>query len=447
MKIPEPTPSFNPDDMKRLLNVDGPLLKPSPALSQLLQKANQKYLYWEDFKYLPMPEGLSAQDAWRVLSLRRRANRQTILLCDSQKRSFDYFITPSMQSQLSQIDQSAGVIFKSEDSWAEKIRHDDRFILKSLMEEGIASSLIEGAATTRVEAKKMLQEDRKPSSHGEQMVLNNYLTIKKIRDEWKDEKLSPGLILQIHKSMTKNTLKNEKASGAFRKSDADNDFGVYWSDQTLLFKPMPASEINTALEAMCEFANLEQTDEDFVHPFIKAILLHFWFAYIHPFEDGNGRTARAIFYWYLLSQKYWLFEFLPISRVIQDQYQQYLKAFLYVEHDQNDLNYFLHNQLSAIVRAIDDFKKYLIEKRKEEMAAMRLFSEDPTLNERQRNLLVHARTNPGFVYTIKGHQNACRVVHQTARTDLLSLVKAGYLDVQASGKKLVFIARDKNDPK
>ena len=54
----------------------------------------------------------------------------------------------------------------------------------------------------------------------------------------------------------------------------------------------------------------------FIHPVMRAITLHFWLAYDHPFCDGNGRTARALFYWSMLKQGYWLFEFISISSVI-----------------------------------------------------------------------------------------------------------------------------------
>jgi hypothetical protein len=42
----------------------------------------------------------------------------------------------------------------------------------------------------------------------------------------------------------------------------------------------------------------------FIHPVMRAITLHFWLAYDHPFCDGNGRTARALFYWSMLKQGY-----------------------------------------------------------------------------------------------------------------------------------------------
>jgi Fic family protein len=63
--------------------------------------------------------------------------------------------------------------------------------------------------------------------------------------------------------------------------------------------------------------------------------------WIHPFTDGNGRTARAIFYWYMLKKGYWL-ENLSISRIIKDTLKLNMKkSILYSEADGNDLGYFI----------------------------------------------------------------------------------------------------------
>jgi hypothetical protein len=55
------------------------------------------------------------------------------------------------------------------------------FLGLSLMDEAIASSQIEGAATTRKKAKEMLRENRPPKNRSEKMIANNYITIKRIR--------------------------------------------------------------------------------------------------------------------------------------------------------------------------------------------------------------------------------------------------------------------------
>lgn len=86
--------------------------------------------------------------------------------------------------------------------------------------------------------------------------------------------------------------------------------------------------------------------------------------FIHPFVDGNGRTARALFYWYLLKKGYWLTEYLSISRMILKSKVQYANAYLYTEHDEMDVGYFIHYQLHIMALAFESLQEYL--KRKSE---------------------------------------------------------------------------------
>ena len=68
-------------------------------------------------------------------------------------------------------------------------------------------------------------------------------------------------------------------------------------------------------------------------PVLRATLpaIHFMVGYDHYFEDGNGRTARAFFYWSMLRQGYWLAEFLSISRVLRAAPARYARSFLLTE--------------------------------------------------------------------------------------------------------------------
>src|SRR5688500_8569447 len=109
---------------------------------------------------------------------------------------------------------------------------------------------------------------------------------------------------------------------------------------------------------MCAFAN-GQSPEHFVHPVVRAIILHFWLAYDHPFVDGNGRTARALFYWSMSHREYWLCEFLSISRIIKRRPSRYARSFLFTESDENDATYFIMSQLTVISRAITHLHAYL----------------------------------------------------------------------------------------
>jgi Fic family protein len=187
---------------------------------------------------------------------------------------------------------------------------------------------------------------------------------------------------------------------------------------------------------MCRFAN-DQPTEGFLHPVIRSILLHFWLAYDHPFEDGNGRTARAIFYWSMLKHGYWLTEFLSISTILKRAPGQYARAFLYTETDGLDTTYFVLNQLKVICGAISELHAYLARKARQVRETEKLLRQ-ADLNHRQVALLSHALRHPDAEYTFHSHQTSHGVVYQSARTDLLDLELRGLLERRTVGQRFVF---------
>lgn len=270
------------------------------------------------------------------------------------------------------------------------------------------------------------------------MILNNFRTIRKIRDEWKERPLSEELIHEIHKSMSYKTMEDASEEGRFRR--AEDDVKVIDEEGKVLYTPPDALKIKSMIKRLCDFANTDHEDENFIHPVVKAIMIHFWLAYIHPYVDGNGRTARALFYWYMLSRKYWLFEFLSISRIILNARKQYEAAFLYTEYDGYDLNYFISHQLQAIYKAIEDLKTYLAGKQEELRQSTQLLRKNQNMNHRQRSLLLHALNNPDYVYTVKAHKNVSGTSYETARHDLMKLVILGLFEMHKKGKEFYFTA-------
>lgn len=189
---------------------------------------------------------------------------------------------------------------------------------------------------------------------------------------------------------------------------------------------------------MCDFANSSaEGGDEYVHPVLRAIILHFWAGHDHPFEDGNGRTARALFYWAMLRQGYWLTEFLTISSILKEGPAKYARSFLYSEQDENDLTYFILFQVDVIVRAIELLKSYLRRKMEEVRETEGLLRE-LSLNHRQLALLGNALRNPGATYTFQSHATSHDVVYQSARNDLLDLVSRGLLEKRRVGRKFVF---------
>ena len=382
-----------------------------------------KYRHWDTLRRVSPPKGLSPEEWWGAIKFARSQGRRSVPLLDRRGRAFSYCLPDPALELLHEIDaNTAGPI--TENTPIANAQTRDRYIQHSLIEEAITSSQLEGASTTREVAKEMIRSGRSPLDRSERMILNNYRAIKLI-SKLTDQLLSPDLVFRLHKTITENTLE-ENSTNHFLRTKGDG-IGVYDDrDNKLLHEPPPASEISKRLNLMCAFANEEHTGV-FLHPVVKAIILHFWLAYDHPFIDGNGRTARALFYWSLLRQKFWLFEFVSISRIIRGAPARYGRSFLYTETDENDLTYFILSQLEMIKRAIDALHAYLEIKTAEIQQTEKLLRASVSLNHRQLALLGHALKHPETRYTIESHRVSHNVVYQTARTDLLTLEDKGLL--------------------
>lgn len=189
----------------------------------------------------------------------------------------------------------------------------------------------------------------------------------------------------------------------------------------MLFTPPAASQLPERLDKLIAYANAPASGEAFVHPLVKAAVLHFWLAYEHAFIDGNGRTARAVFFWFMLKNGYWLFEYLTVSRAILKSPARYYRSFLYSEHDDEDLTYSLLYQLDATKRALADLRAYLQRKQEEREQRPARLRAIPDANPRQRSLLDHALDNPDALITFAGHARTHGVTLVTARSDVLDL--------------------------
>lgn len=163
-------------------------------------------------------------------------------------------------------------------------------------------------------------------------------------------------------------------------------------------------------------------------------------AYIHPFVDGNGRTARSLIYWYLLKNGYWLTEYLSISRVIYRSKARYEKAFLYTEFDGLDITYFIMYNLSAMKTAYDELKLYLQRKIKEQQDFV-AFRGNGLLTERQAQIIRLFCDSPNAIFTAKSLITRFSVNVKTIRCDLQQLVKQGLLCESPINKRMVGYVR------
>lgn len=395
------------------------------------------YVHWDKLRHLDPPSGLTHKEWWFVIKWSRALAARPFPLTDVDGAGFTYNTPDVIARRLHYVDQRCS----GEVAMAEVVTTDtearQHYLVNSLMEEAIRSSQLEGATTSRRVAKEMLQSGRKPNDRSERMILNNYQALHFMRDSM-GETLTPGLVLELQRVLTEGTLDNPDAAGRLQRQDEERVAVVERETGELIHQPPPAKQLPGRLQALCDFANEGETAERFMHPVVRAILLHFWLGYDHPFEDGNGRTARALFYWYMKTRGYWLVEYLSISHILQDAPTKYTKAFLLSETDDGDATYFLDYQLEVIEQAVKELHSYLRRKVREVRDVEQILRGSGDFNHRQLAVLGDALRAPDATYGFKAHAVSYGVTHETARTDLLRLADEGLLDRRKQGRSFIF---------
>jgi Fic family protein len=399
----------------------------------LLKTFQDDYLYWDNIKYKSKDH--PPEKVWNAVKLHRWLRQTTIKF---GKYQFSFVITDYMQRVLHQFDLHIGGNLSSNIGIAETDK--TKFVISSIMEEAISSSQMEGANTTRKKAKEMIQKEQKPTNKSEQMILNNFITMKHIVQH-KNQSVTPNRILALHQLIIKDTLNKKVEEGKFR--DTNDVYVVDHSSSEVVHQPPSHQELELLINDLCEFCNKES--ENFIHPIVKGCIIHFMIGWIHPFVDGNGRTARALFYWYMLKQGYWLTEYLSISRIIKDSKAQYEKAYLYSEIDENDLSYFINYHIKTLEKAIEALKQYINTKQKEVFQAAQFMS-IPGVNDRMAQIIKLIHDDPERILNVKEIESRFSISNFTARSDLKSLVEFGFLQViQVNKKKQNFIRANKFD--
>lgn len=423
MRFPAAPPDFQPSSLADFEAI-------FPHLAPTLPDG--RYLHWDDLRRRPPPAGLRLEQWWAAQKMARGGARVLIPgFLDSEGRPFSYCRLDAIDRATHQLDRRDAVREMVEAIGNDAVRAEYR--IDQLMEEAISSSLLEGAQlTTRARAKAMMRDGRKPSAPGERMVVNNYLAMHRLLDLAHDSELGLDDLLEIHAILGADALDAPSSEGRLRTAADDVRVEDAVTGETW-FIPPPASELKKRLGAMLAFANREP-ERPFLHPLLRAIILHFWMAYLHPFVDGNGRMARALFYWQMLRSKYDFAQYLSISGPIERSRKAYYRAFVLTETDDGDLTYFLLHQLRVLERATDDLIQHLTRRTHQLQHLAHALSEAQALNHRQQAVLAHLVRQAGAAVTVRGHASSHDVTYLTARKDLQAMEERGLLRRVRVGK-------------
>ena len=431
MKIPA-----TPPDIRSLLGRTSP-----QRLTEIIRGTSMlvvgRYLHWDNVRHREPPEGLSHEEWWLGIRLARLSAREVVPFRSKDGHPFSLVHAAPVRQGLHEIDRKLGMSGPQSEVRDLVEGHGRKHLLaNSIAEEAIRSSQLEGASTTRRVAREMIRRGRRPRTRGERMILNNHHAMERI-GELARRDLGRGDVFELHRILMDGT-RDSAMAGRFRRASDDIVVTLVHSDRTAHVPPH-AEELPARLDRLVAFAT-DRTPEDWVHPVIRAILLHFMIGYDHPFVNGNGRVARSLFYWSMVRQGYSLAQYLAVSGILRSAPAKYARSFLHTETDGGDLTYFVDYHIGVIIRSIDALASYVGRKMSDIQAIEDRLRGSPELNHRQVRLLGHALRNPGFRYTVKSHGTSHGVTANTARADLVKLAAAGLLAATRRGRRHEFIA-------
>ncbi|MFG1175560.1 Fic family protein [Erwiniaceae bacterium CAU 1747] len=394
-----------------------------------------RYLPFDEFRHR-VSRRHNLDLAWTMTRIARHAAMQWIDYYDEAGQQAGFIITPAMAEVCEHVDKQATRLALKE--LTQRLKGAGAELNQLELDEPITSSQLEGANTTTLVARQMLETGREPRTADEQMIAGNARLMAEI-PHWIGEPLTPALIRRFHATGMAGIDDDKYLPGEFRTTD---DIVIADYDGNVVHQPPAAGQLPERLEALCDWVNDSTV---YIHPLIKACILHFMIAHEHPFRDGNGRTSRALFYWFMLKAGYDTFKYISISSLLHAAPVKYALSYQYTETDGMDLTYFLEYQTRIVARALDVLLQH-VDNLTLRAAALdrRLFQSGALtrLSPRQVTLLNVMLSTEGKAYTAADVSEALGISDNTARNDLRAIVREGFADeIAVNAQKTVYLSR------
>lgn len=385
-----------------------------------LKYTQERYVSLEDIRYRLESLGYKRSD-WENLKLNIEKHRKLAsvpLFVNSINKKFWFFPSDSIQKKINEIEHAGNKLYETIESSS---KFKDEFLTNAKIEEAIASAIYEGANSTRAKAKQLIASEQKPRNKDEWMIVNNYQAMKWIKEN-SNKDISTDLIKEIHAIVTKHTLEgdDDAFSGKFR-----ND-AVFVGSHTGI-------EHEQIIPTLEEIINLSVNNKRYLHGLIKGILLHYFVAYVHPFFDGNGRTARTLFYFKSIKNDLKFVELLSVSAHLKNNGNKYEKAFENVVSNEYDVTYFVDFCLESLLAGLNK-----IEKKIKYLFGIAEIQKTYSLSNTQVLLLQRLALNKFVSVSSEEYSHDIGRTREIGRRELKDLFNKKFLKERKEGKKLFY---------
>ena len=305
----------------------------------------------------------------------------------------------------------------------------DDYSLTAIEDEIVSTLSIEQIDTSRESVRNVLSGFA-PQNEAENRIAGMKKGFEFIAD--KNNRITAETVRYLYEIMINPFLEDEKdrlsANQLYRTG------AVHIVNQTRNVNVHDGMAHNKLSYHMDELFAFIQT-QDSMNDLHKAAAIHYYFAYLHPYFDGNGRMARMIHLWYLLQQGYSASLFLPFSSIIQKTKQDYYKAFDYTEKNvpisgRLDITPFLSYFADVVYHKMGD---YSLQNNTVDAFQQLLANGKITEKENELFQFVLSRYGMGEFSTKQLEKDFGNCAYATIRSFVLKLTKEGILEQHPYG--------------
>lgn len=372
--------------------------------------------------------GKSGEKEWLRIEKERQQRAQTFSLLAKNDKPFWLVMVPEILSLISDIAQNKGFLssLKLPDSYLRAKSEESK------KREAYYSSRIEGASTTLEEAfRNMAKKTRNFADESMQMIYNNKLALE-FMHRHKKNNFSTEMIGELQKILVYNThLTKPITVGEYRKGP------IYVVDGQgiIVYEGPPANKAKTMMDEFVIWMN----QKPLIHPLVDAGLVHLYFVHIHPFDDGNGRSARALSNLYLEKNGYDFINLLSPSDYFEHHKAAYYRSIQAAQAHGYDATYFVLYYLQALQSELSKIKSEL-EKEKKIKGIKEILDQNirAKLNKRQMKA-IHFMVEKSEAISTQKYCKLNQCSDETARKDFILLQDLKLIEAQGLGRSTKYI--------
>jgi Fic family protein len=326
-------------------------------------------------------------------------------------------------NNLTKITQAREVILNAKiiPKWEISLRRE------ALIRSAHSSTAIEGNKLTLEEVSQLVLGRKIMATRKEKQEVLNYLNVlQNIQDYQNDGKVTEKLLLKLHKDITKETLDLPSDEENYRKVQVIVGNKVTGE---VVFTPPKTEKVPQLTKALLEWINQEIE----LHPVLIAGLSHYEFVRIHPFVDGNGRTARALAALILYIRDFDIKRFFTLDDYYDSDRKAYYAALKSVDENNLDTTQWIEYFTDGVLISINEVKKKILS------LSVKKTGPQIALTEKQMRIMEKIVTNGKI--TSKEIQEMFKISRQAAYKELKKMIELGIIEPKGEGKAVYYIAK------